>query len=349
MKPTIAVFLIIMFASFACADVIGDIKIDIRADGYARVDKTIVFQNQGEFGTVVLPDSVEDIIAKDSLGELPNNFTLLNGEKIVKIFFRDYQEVGQSNEVHIEYGTHYITKKEGDVWTFEFATESTPRKTIIKTSFPTGTRILSLKPEDMLRSYVENGIWVYPQMDYFNFTSTYQHDSTAIEVNQTGVVEDNTNPGILEQIDVRTLYGIVLALVVFIMAGIVYTLYKNKMLHGVGGGRAIEVNIADDIVSEANVDESEITYNLKTPDAPVGDKTVKDSITKMLNENELAIVNLLQQAKGEEITQAYIHKTIGIPKSSLSDILKQMEKRNILERQIQGRVKWIKLKNWIFE
>jgi uncharacterized membrane protein len=51
----------------------------------------------------------------------------------------------------------------------------------------------------------------------------------------------------------------------------------------------------------------------------------------------------------DEITQAYIYKTTGIPKSSLSDTIKRLEKRNIVDRRKDGRINWIKIKDWVFD
>ncbi len=75
---------------------------------------------------------------------------------------------------------------------------------------------------------------------------------------------------------------------------------------------------------------------------------VKDSIKNMLDENERKIVEILEDSN-DEITQAYIYKSTGIPKSSLSEIMNRLERRNIIERRKDGRIKWIKLKEWVFK
>ncbi len=79
-----------------------------------------------------------------------------------------------------------------------------------------------------------------------------------------------------------------------------------------------------------------------------GSTRIKTSIINMLDENEKKIVKMLEESEGE-ITQAYIYKSTGIPKSSLSDTMRRLEKRNIIERKKEGRTNWIRLKDWVFE
>jgi len=79
-----------------------------------------------------------------------------------------------------------------------------------------------------------------------------------------------------------------------------------------------------------------------------GKRAVKESILNVLDESEKAVVELLINSE-DEITQAFIYKSTGIPKSSLSDTIKRLEKRNIIERKKEGRTNWLKLKEWVFE
>jgi len=75
---------------------------------------------------------------------------------------------------------------------------------------------------------------------------------------------------------------------------------------------------------------------------------VKESILKMLDENEKKIISMLEDSD-MEITQAYIHKTLDIPKASLSKIINRLEHRNLIEKKKEGRTNWIKLKDWVFK
>jgi len=77
-------------------------------------------------------------------------------------------------------------------------------------------------------------------------------------------------------------------------------------------------------------------------------KKIKDSVLNMLDDKERMIVKILEEAD-TEITQAYIYKMTRMPKASLSDIMRRLESRNIIERRTEGRTKWVKFKEWVFE
>ena len=64
---------------------------------------------------------------------------------------------------------------------------------------------------------------------------------------------------------------------------------------------------------------------------------------------ELPLLPPLLEKSDDEITQAYIYKTTGIPKATLSEIMGRLERRNIIKRRKEGRIKWIRLKQWIFK
>ena len=143
---------------------------------------------------------------------------------------------------------------------------------------------------------------------------------------------------------------------------------------GVGGSYSVEtVNHSFEVIepsSEAQkgAEKQEVTEKEPAPtnqnglddkeelvDAPnkplkprKGVREVKDSIRNVLDETELKVVDMLLKYE-DEITQAYIYKTTGIPKSSLSDTIKRLEKRNVIERKREGRINWIKLKDWVFD
>ena len=76
---------------------------------------------------------------------------------------------------------------------------------------------------------------------------------------------------------------------------------------------------------------------------------INPSVLKMLTKQEKEIIELMEASAEEEITQAYIYKTLGIPKSSLSDIIKKLEQRDLIEKKREGRINWIKLKKWVFD
>ena len=75
---------------------------------------------------------------------------------------------------------------------------------------------------------------------------------------------------------------------------------------------------------------------------------VKHSIIQILDVNEKQVVELLQ-SMDNEVTQAYIRKSTGIPGSTLSKLMLRLEERNIIERRSEGKTKWVRLKEWVFD
>ncbi|ODS38309.1 hypothetical protein BEH94_09745 [Candidatus Altiarchaeales archaeon WOR_SM1_SCG] len=75
-------------------------------------------------------------------------------------------------------------------------------------------------------------------------------------------------------------------------------------------------------------------------------KQINLSIMKLLDDNEKKIIDIL---KTGETTQANIYKITQIPKATLSNIMRKLEERNLIVRRAEGKVKWVKLKDWVFE
>lgn len=68
----------------------------------------------------------------------------------------------------------------------------------------------------------------------------------------------------------------------------------------------------------------------------------------VLEKNEKKIIDYILEKEGQT-TQADIYKKTGIPKSSLSDLIKRLDKRNIIKTSKKGRTKKIKLKSWVLK
>jgi DNA-binding transcriptional ArsR family regulator len=121
-------------------------------------------------------------------------------------------------------------------------------------------------------------------------------------------------------------------------------------------GNGLVYNVNHDVAGESKAADYAIVADYKekqVKDVSVGgsavkSKGVKESILNVLDESERIVVNMLEKAE-DEITQAYVYKSTGIPKSSLSDTIKRLEKRNIIEIKKEGRTNWLKLKEWVFE
>ena len=114
-------------------------------------------------------------------------------------------------------------------------------------------------------------------------------------------------------------------------------------------------NVSHDVTGEPGADDyamEEIhekrVMDVSVGKTDVGKRTVKDSILNVLDESEKSVIDLMIKSE-DEITQAYVYKCTGMPKSSLSDTIKRLEKRNIIERKKEGRTNWLKLKEWVFD
>jgi uncharacterized membrane protein len=121
---------------------------------------------------------------------------------------------------------------------------------------------------------------------------------------------------------------------------------------GVGSSSRVEGGVVEEVKSaKTNGSEDKEEF----VDAPIppkkavkGPRRIKESVRNVLDETELKVIDMLLKFE-DEITQAYIYKTTGIPKSSLSDTIKRLEKRNIIDRRKDGRINWIKIKDWVFD
>ena len=341
MKRLLLLIWILCLIYPTCAQTVEQLNIDVRADGFARVTEKLIFSGQGEHATLELLNNVKEVTVEDELGGLRFNHT----NNFLKIFFRDYQETNDSDNIQISYGTHHMTKRVNENWIIEERFHTSGRKTIVKIGFAKGSRIMSINPQNLLRSYVKDGIWIYPQEDEIDFSIAYQYDigdisttTSTIPMNNGISLEDPPD-------DQNVLYGIIIGILFFVILFGVYTLYRQRLL-GNRKGTNISIDISDEVVAKPEIIDGNVIYDIKGGSS--GLRTVKESILKMLNENELMIIRLLEESTEDEITQAFIQKTTGIPKSSLSDILKHIEKRKIIERRVEGRVKWIKLRTWVF-
>lgn len=335
--------LFLLLTASASAQVITDINLWIGEDGFTWVEERFLLEDEGENAHLTLPAFADDIVVMDEHGRLAYNVTAENGVKDVKVELREYLEEGQTLELQANYGTHHLTKKEEGVWSFSYYAPASPRRTIVRVTYPVGAQVLTLHPSELLRTYVENGVWLYPQEETFNFTSTYQYGGFKPDVTTTTVPG---REGMLV-LDAGAIYVLALAVLLLAAGAGAYVLYR-RTASAPGNGSSMTVEVAEDVISEPNVVEGGVSYDMAGSN-DLSSRNIKESVLKMLDDKELEIVKMLENSEEDEVTQAYIHKTTGIPKASLSDILKRIEKRNIIERRVEGRVKWIRLKSWVLE
>ncbi len=297
---------------------ISEISMNVTKEGFVSVEERVVVN--GSSASILLIKNVHDLRILDSEGNsLQYDSKIIDNKRLVTFYLREPQK-GQ--EIEILYGTQYLTSKIADVWRIEFCSTATPRYTIVKINFPENTRITSLEPINLFWTPLKNSLWLYPQISNFCFNSTYRYGDKG-----DLIIPKPTTTTTLSSEPLPPNNNLYIAIILLIfVVGFLSFIYKK---------RSKKVAVEQESRQDVRDTEGE-------------ERRVNPSIINMLNENEKRIVDMLKK-HDEEITQAYIYKTTGIPKASLSDIMKKLEQRNIIYRRKDGRTKWIKLKEWVFD
>ncbi len=361
-KPFIAIILLLLSIQ-AKADTISDINLWIGADGITWIEEKVIVSGENKTSTIIkIPEFIKNVTVSGPEGRL--DYTIKNDGKYnkIKVNLKKPLRKDETKNVLIKFGSPLLTVKTGGNWVASYYTPATPRETILRINFPVGSKIIELEPEDVLRSYEKYALWLYPHRSEIEFKVTYEYGGitppTTTIIPQVSTTLDTknttqTNVSPLIMIGENTFFIILgmLIIVIFMLMGFIFWKKKLSVVvenkNGLGG--EVEYKPPDDFVAGHRISEGNVSYSIesaKDEDDKKGD--VKDSIIKMLDDKELAIIKILEKA-GEEVTQAHIYKTTGIPKTSLSDIIKRIEKRNLIETKKEGRVKWIKLKPWVRE
>ena len=356
MKAFYASILLILLASYVAAETITDINLWIGADGYTWVEERIVVSDSSTTQCqAILPRHVNDFSIADELGRL--NYTLTSDGRydIVNYTLRPMENGSESN-IWIKYGTPQLTRKDGLNWTISYYTPANERQTIVRVNFPVGGKFVSLEPETLLRSFEKYAVWIFPQENYLDFNCTYEYsgnNSWSGTVNTSANHSTTTVPQPVNRpFDPTTIAVILFALI--LIFGIVYVAVRmelfKKQMKDEKNEEQITVSVEkESAVKGPSIVGDSLSYDIEGSVGKKGKKSVKESIMKMLEDNEMVIVKIMEGSDEDELTQAYVHKITGIPKSSLSDIIKRLEKRNILESTSQGRTKWLKLQKWVLE
>jgi len=315
--PRVLLFIIILI-QFTSAQATGLMKesgiykinyITLLVHENGFVDVEEELEVNNTIASIFTPRNTLDLLIKDSKGNKLQYESISGNDKQLITF---YLLSPDERLIRLRYRTLDLTSKNASTWTLKFSTSSVPRHTIIKIEFPPGSDVISLRPRDILR-YPQNltsPLWLYPQVKDFGFECDYE-----------------TGPSIPGGDDTQ-LYAI---------AGIgimVVVIFLSLYILGMRKGRKKDEKISGEVKEEKDKEEEKVSK-------------IKPSVLNVLEENERRVVKVLQDSD-DEITQAYIYKTTGIPKATLSDLMKRLEKRNVIERRRDGRINWIKLKEWVF-
>lgn len=354
------IFIVILIHSISAQDNISDnilaqetgistinyINIEVSDNGFAIVEEEIVVNNT--IASILVPLHVDILSISDAKNRLKYELSSKNGMQLLAFYLISPMD----RTVKIKYSTQHLTSKNGGVWALKFLALATPYHTIVNIKFPTDSDIISLTPDiPRYPANLSNPIWLYPQTKEFYFEMDYR-------------TTQKLPP--LDTADSYIYLTILLVLSLIVILAVIFIKNKSKKelvindkksfaAEAQSGGKIFvpknkfepsdsgitSVEKKDDIAILEEKDEN-YAHKLKN------NRKIKDSVIKMLDENEKKILEMLESSE-DEITQAYVYKTIGIPKSSLSDIMQRLEKRNIIERRKDGRISWIKLKDWVLD
>ncbi len=349
-------FVLILLAPYANALAVDTINVAIDDKGFVSVNETVtLYGSKNTEDYVLIPGKVDVTSVSSSINDLIYNIT--SSENLSNITLRfPALNSGEHKEVSIAYTSKYLTSKTAGAWLLNLRSCATAYRTVLKISFPTNTTILSWEPKWSF-SPGKDLLYLYPESDDFELNVTYEYaDSGAI----TPLGEEPSN------IFVPILLLVILVLAYHLMVrrrrtekartsemqeirvehkpleAVVATVEDVDLTH-----KPQETLVATMEEIKVNSKASEPEKN-KTEEKTAKKRKVKESILNVLDENERRIISILEAA-GDEITQAQICRETGIPKASLSDILRHLEKRNVVERERDGRRNWIKIKEWVFE
>lgn len=336
----LAVLSVFMQASHARAAMINEIRLNVSDSGLLWVTEDLTVYGNETMLDLLLP--VYSKLEFSSAGAvIPYSSKNIDGGVNVSLNLPDLPAGARQRDVSISYETQHLTSKNGSVWSISFSTKATPRKTILKLYLPKNSTILlpSLKPREVLFSIDRDSLWLYPQEVDFNFTCDYEYAG-----GPTVIPTENKDY-------TQLLLAAVLLASLILFAVVLYYMVRVRGVSRVVG--TVEMDKEDiqasELVSEEmkkTADVGGIEFEFKTDKST---PNIKETVLNILNEEEKNILVFIQERWPEDITQAFIYKTMRMPKSSLSEVIKRLERRNVIECRREGRLNWIKLKKWILE
>ncbi|MBM3308963.1 MAG: hypothetical protein FJY77_01795 [Candidatus Altiarchaeales archaeon] len=337
----LVVFTVLTQVSQAGAQIIGEIKLNISGSGLVYVSEDFTISGSEKTASFIVP-TYGNMKVHSAGVSVPYDSRIANGGMAIDLNLEDLPLEVRMRNVLMEYETQHLTSKNGSIWSISFATKTTSRKTIIKIYFPKNSTIISLKPRDVLFSVDRDSLWLYPQEESFNFTCDYEYAGGPVI------------PPVEVERDMTMLFVSILTLIaLLVLIVLVYYLLKKRASSKVVGRLEMEKEEVSTV--ESNVEGGDakkagsvggIEFEFKTAS---NTPTIKSTVFNVLDDEEKNIVSFIRERGPEDVTQAFIYKTTRIPKSSLSEILKRLERRNIVECRREGRVNWIRLKKWILD
>lgn len=336
----IALAVFSVFIQLSSAQIINEIKLNVSGSGLVFV--TGDFNLLGNETAVDLSLPIYSNLEISSSGiVIPYTNKSFDGGVRVELDLRNLPSGVRMRDVALRYETQHLTSKNGSIWSVSFATKATPRKTIIKLYLPKNSTILSLSPKDVFFSVDRDSLWLYPQENEFNFTCDYEYAG-----GPAPPVAEGEGSNLL-------LTSAFVLIVLAAIAASLYYLLRRRASSKVVGKLEMErevVSSGEQLVGSGEAKKTggvgDIEFEFKTESTT---PKVKSTVFNVLDDDEKNIISFIQEHGPEDVTQAFIYKTTRVPKSSLSEVIKRLEKRNVLECRREGRVNWIRLKKWVLE
>jgi len=297
---------------------VNSIDIELKENGIAYIREEVVVDMSE--ARILLPMASELEIS-DSSGKLEHKSEIINDKQLVSFNPRSYFPESDGR-VFISYTSNHLTSKTGGVWTLKFSSPATPAHTEVNVLFPAGSSILELRSDaPRYPADLNSPLSLYPQDNRFSFECDYE----------VGGPHINDSNGLTDIMNSTGLLGLIITSIIILTVAIFIKRRKK------------------DSKKKDSKAESPEEDGIREDTKPEGKRRIKESVFNMLDEREKEILRIIEKSGEEEITQAYIYKTTGIPKATLSDIMKRLESRNIIKRIHEGRTKWINLNKWIFD
>ncbi len=275
---------------------------------------------------IPVPSDADKISVSDASGSVQYKLVQSNETSLLEFYPKP------AGKIAIAFKTQGLTSKFAGVWRLSTSLDVTPQKTIVRIKFPdnSNTKVMNITPHDVLMTPVKDGLWLYPQTTE-NGSFTFSIDYTIGEIPVSRAVSG---------------YVVPLLIVLLVLLSL-FILFSKRRAKGKEGEKTEPETVKPkpEEVKEAVIEPAETPEEVKkTDEEKPKSKKVKEPVLNVLEDREKEIVELLAENPDEEITQAYIYKTTKIPKATLSDLIKNLEARNIIDKRKDGRLVWIKLK-----
>ncbi len=350
---------------------VDSIVMDIDPSGMVSVTEDVSV-TRGNIVSILVPEASQNLLVVDSKGSEIKYESVPRDDRELVSFQMDESGSDKYGEVELKYFTQHMTGKTGDLWNFSYKTTATPFITSINLRMPNNTRIAQIDFSDFnWAPKSDSELWIYPTIENFHLAFTYKigvpgpiiPKPGATTTTSTITTTTTTQPEGSKSMDLTFIVFISIIFGVLVLFSVLFLRRKGMPVKEEKQSSALKPDTGGEIYGDhpALTDPAEVASEglkevyqyvpMSTPGVvEMGQsqhsRAVKDSIVNVLDENEKKVVKMLE-GSDDEITQAYIYKSTGIPKSSLSDTIKRLEKRNILEVKKEGRTNWIKLKDWV--